>query len=159
MWREVATWRFVRHYLEMVAAMLLGMFLHPVWRAYTDGLEPSSVLRTIEVDSLAMATVMALPMVAWMVIRRHSWAAALEMAAAMYVAFLVLFPPLWGGLIGDDGVTVVGHVLMFLLMLAAMVRRRHEFGRHAHGAHAAGGPHPHGGRSIEASTDPTVGVG
>jgi flagellar biosynthetic protein FliP len=130
-------WRFTRHYLEMVAAMMLGMLLHPVWRGYTDGLAAGSALRSVEVDSLVMASVMVAPMVLWMALRRHGWAVTAEMAAAMYVAFLVLFPLHWLGLLDRTGVLVGGHVLMFVLMLVAMLRHRHEFVHHAHGRSAA----------------------
>jgi flagellar biosynthetic protein FliP len=131
-------WRFTRHYLEMVAAMMLGMLLHPVWRGYTDDREPGSVLRSVEVDSLAMATAMAVPMVLWMAIRRHDRRATAEMAAAMYVAFLVLFPLGWAGVLGDTGILVWGHVVMFVLMLLVMLWHRHEFTHHSHGRKPTG---------------------
>ncbi len=45
---------------------------------------------------------MATPMTAWMARRRHSWPAIAEMGVAMYLAFVVLFPPLWLGLLAGD---------------------------------------------------------
>ena len=48
----------------------------------------------------------------------------------MYLGFAVLFPFLWAGVIGDHGLMMVGHVLMPLLMLGAMLLRREEYARH-----------------------------
>ncbi|WP_067438905.1 hypothetical protein [Nocardioides jensenii] len=129
--REVR--RFARHYGEMVLAMVLGMMaLHPLWALAVSGTDPRGVLRSVEVDSLAMATTMAVPMAAWMRFRGHSWRPVLEMSGAMYAGFVVLFPLVWGGLLGEDGLMVGGHVLMFLLMFLAMLWRREEYaGPHA----------------------------
>lgn len=55
---------------------------------------------------------MATPMTAWTARRRHSWPAIAEMGVAMYLAFVVLFPPLWLGLLSGDGLMLAGHVLM-----------------------------------------------
>ena len=112
--------RFTGHYVEMVAAMLIGMMaLHPLW--------PSSWLERADVAALVMATNMTVAMTAAMLLRRHSWPRIAEMAAAMYLPFVVLLVPFWLGAIGGGTVMVAGHVLMFPLMLAAMVWRRAEY--------------------------------
>ena len=133
--------RFALHYVEMVVAMLVGMMLlWPVWMLATGGAGDGSVLRSVEVESLVMATTMAAPMAGWMRFRGHGWAPTLEMSAAMYVGFLLTFPLLWAGTLGADGVMLVGHVGMFLLMLVAMLWRWEEYaGCHEHGATAAPG--------------------
>ncbi|WP_200950037.1 MULTISPECIES: hypothetical protein [unclassified Nocardioides] len=130
--REVR--RFALHYGEMVLAMVIGMMaLHPLWTLAVSGTDPQGVLRSVEVDSLAMATTMAVPMGAWMRFRGHAWRPVLEMSGVMYAGFVVLFPFLWAGLLGEDGVMVLGHVLMFLLMFVAMLWRSEEYvGTHAH---------------------------
>ena len=123
--------RFVRHYLEMVAAMLLGMMaLYPLWLLATSGVDESGLLTSVEVESLVMATTMAVPMAAWMRFRGHAWAPTLEMSAAMYAGFVAMFPLHWAGAVGEHGVMMVGHVAMFVLMLAAMVWRREEYADH-----------------------------
>ena len=137
--------RFALHYGEMVLAMLVGMMvLYPLWMLATVGVDDGSGLRSVEVESLVMATTMAVPMAGWMRFRGHGWAPALEMSAAMYAGFVVLFPFLWAGALDDHGVMMVGHVLMFVLMLVAMVWRHEEYtGHHAHGhGHAAEGAAP-----------------
>jgi flagellar biosynthetic protein FliP len=112
--------RFTGHYVEMVAAMLIGMMaLHPLW--------PSSWLERADVDALVMATNMTVAMTAAMLLRRHSWPRIAEMAAAMYLPFVVLLVPFWLGAIGGGTLMVAGHVIMFPLMLAAMVWRRAEY--------------------------------
>lgn len=122
---------FVRHYLEMVLAMLLGMAtLWPLWLLATGAASDDSWLRGIEVESIVMATAMSIPMAAWMAFRRHRARLTVEMCAAMYAGYLVLFPLHWVGALGEMGVMMWGHVLMPVLMLAAMVARRREYLEH-----------------------------
>jgi hypothetical protein len=125
---------FVRHYLEMVVAMLVGMIsLGPVWSLAGGALGVSAFLDRPEPAVLVMATNMTVAMCGWMRLRSHGWAATLEMAASMYLPFLVLFPPLWLGLIGMDGLVLGGHLLMLLAMAGAMLLRPAEYtGHHAH---------------------------
>ena len=119
---------FMRHYLEMVIAMVLGMAtLWPLWSLATRGAGDASWLRSIEVESLVMATAMSIPMAAWMAHRRHRARLTVEMCAAMYAGYVVLFPLHWARALGEMGVMMWGHVLMPGLMLAAMVARRREY--------------------------------
>ena len=120
--------RFVLHFLEMLLAMCIGMMLlSPLWMLLTNDADPAGALRSTEVDSLAMATTMALPMAAWMRFRGHGWSPTLEMSAAMYAGFVVLFPALWVGALDAAGVLAYGHVLMLVFMLVAMLWRREEY--------------------------------
>lgn len=128
-----AAWRFVVHYLEMVVAMILGMVvLYPLWTLATGDVAADSWIHRTDVDSLVMATTMAVPMAAWMHFRGHSAAPVIEMSLAMYAGFVVLFPLLWLGMLGSATVTTVGHVLMFVFMFAAMLLRRDEYTAHHH---------------------------
>jgi hypothetical protein len=112
--------RFAWHYAEMVVAMLAGMIaLAPLW--------PDAWTARADVDALVMATNMTIAMVAAMALRRHSWPRIAEMAAAMYLPFLLLLAPYWLGVLSGTGLMVAGHVIMFPLMLAAMVWRRNEY--------------------------------
>src|SRR4051794_18918480 len=87
------TWYLVRHYLEMVVAMVVGMVvLGPVHEYLWPGLDDRA-----DVAALVMATDMAIGMAAWMRFRGHSWPAITEMSAAMYVPFAVLLVPFWTG--------------------------------------------------------------
>jgi flagellar biosynthetic protein FliP len=121
--------RFLRHYAEMLVAMVLGMVvLLPLWELA--GLP--DVSGSVELHSLLMATSMTVGMGAWMLVRRHSWAAVAEMAAAMYLPFAVLVAPFWAGVLDGHGVMVAGHVLMLPAMLLAMLRRPGEYLGHRH---------------------------
>src|SRR5689334_18760589 len=73
-----------------------------------------------------MATNMTIGMTVWMRHRRHSAAACAEMAAAMYVPFLVLLAPYWAGLLGGDAMLLGGHLLMLPAMVLVALRYRHH---------------------------------
>ncbi len=116
--------RFALHYLEMVVAMLVGMFaLGPVWSLVLG----SAALERTDVMAMSMATNMVVAMSLWMWLRGHTAAPIIEMALAMYLPFVVLLVPLWLGLISAMALMVAGHVLMFALMLVVMLRRRDEY--------------------------------
>jgi flagellar biosynthetic protein FliP len=112
--------RFTGHYVEMVAAMIIGMVaLAPLW--------PDAWTARPDVGALVMATDMSVAMALAMLLRRHSWPRIAEMCAAMYLPFVVLLAPYWLGALSADGLMIAGHVLMFPLMLAIMVWRRAEY--------------------------------
>ena len=126
--RRPALRRFVRHYLEIVVAAVAGMVvLGPAESMLLNPIGWAGLLAQFETYALIMATNMAVAMAAWMRFRRHRWAAIAEMAVAMYAPFLVLFPPLWLGVLSATGLMVLGHVLMLFAIAAAMLRRRGEY--------------------------------
>ena len=119
---------FVRHYLEMVAAMFLGMgvlgaALPAVGVSWSELRSDAPTLLLI-----VMAVSMTVPMVAWMRYRGHGWPASAEMAASMLLPTLAVLALLWGGVVTDVG-TLLGieHVAMAPSMLIAMLLRRHEY--------------------------------
>jgi len=84
--------RFLLHFLEMQIPMVLGMIpWHPVVRAlrasptYAEAFQRGSALSTI-----GHGLFMTIPMVAWMVIRRHGWRHSMEMGAAMLAPVLAI---------------------------------------------------------------------
>ena len=116
------------HYVQMLIAMVVGMMAFtPLWTFAFDRFGWSGVLDRPDVFSLTMATSMALAMGLWMRFRHHGWIGVLQMSAAMYVAFVVLFPFLWAGLMSGDAVVMAGHVLMLPLMGLAMLLRKAEY--------------------------------
>lgn len=130
----------VRHFLEMVLAMLAGMLLLGQARgalAGALGLGPPSP----GVDALLMATDMSVGMAVWMWYRGHSGPAIGEMAAAMYAPVLLLVVPYSAGLLDAEALMVGGHLLMLPAMVVAMLRRRDEYVRH-HVARPTPGQHP-----------------
>jgi hypothetical protein len=127
-------WRFLRHYLEMVAAMVVGMV---VLGAALRGVLALAGLRYPtqypELAALEMAATMSVGMVVWMRHRGHGWASTLEMAGAMFAPAVVLVPLLWLGVIAGDALLLLEHLAMFPLMYLVMLRRRAEYGGSSHG--------------------------
>jgi hypothetical protein len=124
---------FVRHFVEMLLAMVVGMVtLLPLWELVTGGQPDAAWVHRAEVDSLVMATAMALPMALWMRFRGHRAAPIVEMSLAMYAGFVVLFPFLWLGALDAGGVMMIGHVLMLVFMVGAMLAR---YGEYSHSHH------------------------
>ena len=115
---------FTRHAVEMLLAMVAGMIvLEPVWSfAWPD------LAKNVTASALVMATNMSLGMALWMRIRRHGWASIAEMSAAMYLPYVIFLPFFWTGLVSGSTLMMAGHVLMVPTMLAAMFRRRTEYG-------------------------------
>ena len=128
--RHLAGWLpFVRHYIEMLLAMAIGMVaLHPLWTFALQAAGVPHLLDHAELMTLAMATDMAIGMGAWMAFRRHGWRHIAEMSAAMYLPFVILFPATLAGAMTSGTMMVTGHVLMLAAMLAVMLRRRDHYG-------------------------------
>jgi hypothetical protein len=129
---------FVRHYVEMVIAMFLGMAILGLpagWALSAAGSSWSALNDDAPaLMFLAMATTMTVPMVAWMRYRGHGWRANAEMSASMFLPTFAVIAMLGAGVVTDIGVLlVVEHVAMLLSMLAAMLLRADEY---ACGAHA-----------------------
>ena len=121
--------RFALHYLQMVIAMVAGMLvLLPLWSYATSGSTAAWLTRP-EVQTLVMVTTMAAGMAGWMRLRRHRWRDVVEMSAAMYAAFVVLYPLLWLGVLDGGEVLMIGHVLMLPAMLVPMLTRLDVYAR------------------------------
>jgi hypothetical protein len=89
-----STRRFVRHYVEMVIAMFLGMavLMPPAGWALsavdTSWFELHTSAPALML--LGMAVTMTVPMVGWMRYRGHGWRANLEMSASMLLPALAV---------------------------------------------------------------------
>jgi hypothetical protein len=126
--RRPARRRLVGHYLEIVVAAAAGMVvLGPAESMLLNPIGWAGVVANFEAATLVMATNMTIAVAAWMRLRGHSWAAVAELAVAMYAPFLVLFPPLWLGVLSASELRALGHLLMLLAIAAAMLRRRHQY--------------------------------
>jgi hypothetical protein len=129
---------FIRHYIEMLIAMGLGMAVLglPAFAALSAAGISSSELHNDaqELMLLVMAVTMTVPMVAWMRYRGHGWAASNEMALSMFIPTFATIGLLWAGLVTDGGaLMIILHVAMLPAMLVAMLLRREEYSQH-HGA-------------------------
>jgi hypothetical protein len=125
---------FLRHYLEMVAAMFVGM---AVLGAAVRGVLALAGLefpaQYPELVSLEMAFDMSAGMVAWMRHRGHGWASTLEMAGAMFAPAVALIPLLWLGVVSGESLLLLEHLAMLPLMYLVMLRRRSQYGGSSHG--------------------------
>ncbi|MCG5439124.1 hypothetical protein [Micromonospora foliorum] len=119
--------RLLWHLGEMALAMVAGMLLlGPLWELAGTALGVGDALARPEVAALVMATNMTVGMTVGMRYRAHRWPAVGEMAAAMYVPFLLLLVPFWAGLIDADALLLGGHLLMIPAMVLVALRHRHE---------------------------------
>ncbi|GAA3384691.1 hypothetical protein [Cryptosporangium minutisporangium] len=126
--RITAGLRFARHYLEMVAAMLVGM----VVLGWLESLLASAIghpraLDGATVSALLMAANMSVAVAAWMSVRRHRLPLIGEMVAGMSVGFVALVPLWMGGTGHHHAATMAGHEWMYLGMLVAMLGRRQYY--------------------------------
>ncbi len=136
---------FLRHYVEMVLAMAVGMPIFGV--LFVSPLDPFGYRATLQarpyVRELLMLVAMAIPMVGFMAYRRHSWAQTIEMVAGMALPALAVIGLTAGAavpLFSVDTLTLFSHLAMLLGMVAAMLYRRAEYsGTHHHHVHVDGG--------------------
>ena len=124
---SASTKHLIRHYVEMVIAMFVGMGVLAIPADVVlgaigiDGDDPAVML-------LSMATTMTVSMVGWMVYRGHGRRANAEMSASMFVPTFAVIGLLWAGLLTDLGVLmIIEHVAMLLAMLVAMGLRPEEY--------------------------------
>ena len=113
--------RVLRHFLEMVVAMLLRMAIaHPLVRPMTNDVPALAVL--------AMGVAMSAPMAAWMRHRGKARPRVAEMVAAMMLPAGVLAALAAAGTI-ESGRTAldIQHGVMLPSMLAAMLLRREAY--------------------------------
>ena len=129
------TKHFVRHYVEMVVVMFLGMAVLGLPAGWAMGAVGTSWSELGDAPMLfGMAVTMTVPMVAWMRYRGHGWRASAEMATSMLLPTFAVIALLWTGLVEDLGVLMLAeHVAMLLSMFAAMLLRPAEYTHGAHG--------------------------
>lgn len=133
--RLVSGWRFARHLLEMVVAMMAGMAVLSVALGLLG--EPPGYANLFVQYGL-MGVSMSIPMVAWMRYRSHSWSDGGEMAAAMLLPMFALIVPVeLGGSryvpgLSEGSLMLLSHVAMIGGMVVLMAYR---FDRYAGGAH------------------------
>jgi uncharacterized membrane protein YhaH (DUF805 family) len=131
-----STRSFIRHYLEMVAAMFLGMVVLGV--PAEAGLRMIGTSTSVLQDDapavalLGMAVIMTVPMVGWMVYRGHGRRANAEMAASMFIPTFGVIGLMASGMVSDFmSLMMLEHVVMLPSMLAAMLLRPQEYSCHA----------------------------
>jgi hypothetical protein len=131
-WHGPRTRHFLRHFGEMMVAMILGMCvlgmafrgIHTAifgtgfadaWRSHTN------------LAVFAMTFNMTLPMVLWMRHRGHSWERCGEMGGAMLAVAVIALLPFWLGLIPGRPSMGIDMLLMVPAMLLVMFARVDEY--------------------------------
>ena len=119
----------VRHYVEMVIAMFVGMgvLAYPAQAATgAMGIDDSPALMF-----LRMATTMTAPMVGWMLYRGHGWRANAEMSASMFVPTFAVIGLLWTDVLTHISVLMtIEHVAMLAAMAGVMLLRPAAYAHH-----------------------------
>jgi hypothetical protein len=124
--RKVRISPFWQHFLEMFAAMWIGMAAgRPVFLAITGLSSTSQASRLYPAQSvLSMGLSMTVPMVAWMLFRGHGWRNSAEMAAAMLVPAIPFIILCSLHVLGGGPANGVYMMLSTLAMIGLMVYRR-----------------------------------
>jgi hypothetical protein len=132
--------QFVRHFVEMIVAMIVGMAaLGGLVSGVLALLGHSGPIQYVELRALLMAAYMTVGMSLWMRHRGHDWPRISEMAGAMFGPFVLLLGPFWAGFISSGGLLAGGHVLMLPFMLGVMLLHREEYSQD-HRQHAVASP-------------------
>jgi uncharacterized membrane protein YhaH (DUF805 family) len=127
---------FLRHFVEMLLAMFVGMIALGGLTKLVFAAAGSSVAEASgSVRVLIMGLDMTVPMVAWMSYRGHPRARNGEMAASMIVPTLAAAGLAAAGLLSAAGALGVQHAAMIPAMLAVMLWRYDHYSRtHADGS-------------------------
>jgi len=122
---------FWRHFLEMSAAMWIGMAVggvldKAILSAFGTTITEAR-LQYPELAVLVMGVNMTVPMVAWMRHRGHSWRSSAEMAAAMFAPAILVIALLRSEVIAFAAVCGLYCAVIMAAMLALMLYRRSEY--------------------------------
>lgn len=118
---------FVRHALQMAAAMMIGMVVYVFAVGLAVGDVEGARLGHPELYALGMASAMCIPMVAWMRRGGYDWRMCWEMTAAMVLPYLVFIVLYWTGALTAGLVCPLGCATMVPAMVAAMLYRLDEY--------------------------------
>ena len=130
-----STGSFLRHFLEMVLAMVAGMFLlGALLRIGVLVIGDAGFYEHTVARALIMTVNMTIGMGLWMRHRGHDRLHVAEMAGAMFVPLAILVYPYCAGLLSRGALMGGMHVLMLPAMVAVMLYRRDVYSQH-HGLH------------------------
>lgn len=113
-----------RHFLEMLAAMAVGMLAAGAIVVSVTGLKTWDQV-TVQYPNqalLAMAAGMSIPMVAWMLLRGMGWRNSAEMAAAMVLPVLPFLCLVWFHV--GKGAQCGGYCAATIVAMLALMRYR-----------------------------------
>jgi hypothetical protein len=132
-----ASWHnFIRHFLEMLVAMMAGMAILGGLLSLSFALAGhANPVHYAGLRALVMTVNMTIGMSLWMRHRHHAWTSIGEMAGAMFLPFILLIGPYGAGLLSGGVLLATMHILMLPCMLAVMLYRREEYA-HDHRRHS-----------------------
>jgi flagellar biosynthetic protein FliP len=120
----------------MVALMYAGMLMLDPLYDFVAGVagvsDPWSRLPVL--SNLMMAVNMTIPMVLYMLHKRHAWRAIVEMSAAMFLPAALTMGPYLLGAMTTGAMMAISHAAMIPLMVIAAVL---DFRKDAHRVHDA----------------------
>jgi hypothetical protein len=124
-----ASWsNFIRHFLEMVVAMIAGMAILGGLLSLSFALAGhANPVHYAGLRALVMTVNMIIGMSLWMRHRHHAWTSIGEMAGAMLFPFILLIGPYGAGLLSGGALLAMMHILMLPCMVAVMLYRREEY--------------------------------
>ena len=116
---------FWRHFLQMLAVMVVGMFVSAVVLVTLAGLKTWDAVTTQYATQslLVMAAGMTVPMVAWMLYRGMGWRNSSEMAAVMVLPVIPFLCLVWFG-VTESAQCGAYCAFTVVAMLALMLFRR-----------------------------------
>ena len=122
---------FWRHFVEMIVAMAIGMFVGVAIYLTAIGMTfDEALVRHPITILLVVAISMTVPMVAWMRHRGHGWRSCAEMAAAMVIPVIPFLCLVWFN-VTDSALCGAYCAASVAAMLALMLYRRSEYTAHA----------------------------
>jgi hypothetical protein len=128
---------FLRHLLEMTAAMMLGMMAYAVVVSGLLVVVGSSLedarLGQPELFVVGMTFSMIVSMVVWMRHRGHGWRSSAEMSAAMSVPVFALVACYWLHAVSADSICPLACASMIPAMIVAMLYRLDDYTGHRPG--------------------------
>ena len=123
---------FIRHFIEMLVVMFVGMgVLGGVAMLAFDAAGSSLSEQSGALRVALMGVYMTVPMVLWMRYRGHSAARNIEMAGSMIVPTVISVALVLAGALDTMGAMVVEHTVMVPAMLGVMLWRYDEYA-HSH---------------------------
>jgi hypothetical protein len=138
--RDALNRSFLRHFLEMIVAMAIGMAAldEVAWLLFS-GLAGIDMFANPLLFAPVMTVNMIIGMGLYMKIRHHSALSVFEMSAAMVIPVCILIGPHWLGLVSGDVLVAGSMILMLPAMVGVMLYRRGEYSmshqQHLHREH------------------------
>ena len=131
---------FVRHFVEMILAMVVGMaLLDPFAQYLFSSYANIDMFATPGLFAPVMTLNMVIGMSVWMLFRRHGLRSIGEMSGAMFLPLCLFIGPYWMEMLSGDVLIVGSMALSLPAMILVMFYRRDMYGmKHMRGIMSMG---------------------